>query len=374
MANIIKVLIIDDSAVMRELLKSIITEDSRFEVVGVSSDPILAKNKIPRVNPDVLTLDVEMPRMDGLTFLKELMEVRPMPVVMVSSHTEKGARETFQALELGAIDFITKPKMDASGSLDPFITDLCNKLEAAANAKIRSSVRLIDKQDYNNDRGSLDHLRSTTGSRKVTIKPSTSGNKKIIVIGASTGGTKAIQEIAEALPVDSPGIAVVQHMPPRFTDMYAQRINQLSALDIREARDGDMLTSGTMLIANGAYHLAISQNSRNEFIADVFDGKLVNQHKPAVDILFESVSRYHGPDILGIILTGMGKDGAKGMLSMYRNGSYTIAQDKKSSVIYGMPDQANKLGAVNKILSISDIPAYIARWTTGDILGDRAVS
>ncbi|MFV1992318.1 MAG: chemotaxis response regulator protein-glutamate methylesterase [Acidiferrobacterales bacterium] len=373
MAKIIKVLIIDDSAVMRELLKSIITEDPRFEVVGVSSDPILAKSKIPRINPDVLTLDVEMPRMDGLTFLKELMEIRPMPVVMVSSHTEKGARETFRALELGAIDFITKPKMDASGSLDPFITDLCNKLEAAANAKIRSSVRLVNKQDAN-DRGSLDHLRSTAGPRKVTINPSISGNQKIIVIGASTGGTKAIQEIAEALPIDSPGIAVVQHMPPRFTGMYAKRINQLSALDIREAEDGDTLAPGTMLIANGAYHLAIAQNSRDDFIVNVFDGDLVNQHKPAVDILFESASHYPGADILGIILTGMGKDGAKGMLSMYRNGSYTIAQDKKSCVIYGMPDQANKLGAVNKILSISDIPSYIARWATGNISSNRAAS
>ncbi len=374
MTKIIKVLIIDDSAVMRELLKSIITEDPRFEVVGISSDPILARNKIPRVNPDVLTLDVEMPRMDGLTFLKELMEVRPMPVVMVSSHTEKGARETFRALELGAIDFITKPKMNASGSLDPFIADLCNKLEAAANAKIHPGVNLINKQVKTNDRGSLDHLRTVTGPRKVKIRASRSGNKKIIAIGASTGGTKAIQEIAEALPVDSPGIAVVQHMPPRFTDMYAQRINLLSALDIREAKDGDTLTPGTMLIANGAYHLAVSQNARNDFVVNVFDGDLVNQHKPAVDVLFESVSHYPGADILGIILTGMGKDGAKGMLSMYRNGSYTIAQDKKSSVIYGMPDQANKLGAVNKILSISDIPSYIARWAAGNLTGNRAAS
>lgn len=366
MAKKIKVMIIDDSAVMRELLKSIFKEDDRFEVVGASSDPILAKKKIPRANPDVLTLDVEMPHMDGLTFLKELMEVRPMPVVMVSSLTEKGAKETFKALEYGAVDFITKPKMDDSGSLDPFIVELREKVKGASKAKIKTRVNPNKPSGFSlaESAKKLDHPSSIP--KQSQLKVSSVGSRKIIVLGASTGGTQAIQELAEVLPASTPGIAVVQHMPPRFTTMYAERIDNLSALNIREAKDGDSLTSGTMLIANGAYHMSVSRTAGKGYIVRVFDGELVNQHKPAVDVLFESAAQYAGADILGIILTGMGKDGAKGMLAMHQKGSYTFAQDEKSCVVYGMPDQANKLGGVSKILALKDIPRFIGRWADGE--------
>lgn len=374
MAKKIKVLIVDDSAVMRELLKSILNEDSRFEVVGTSSDPILAKKKIPRVQPDVLTLDVEMPNMDGLTFLKELMDMRPMPVVMVSSLTEKGAKETFKALEYGAVDFITKPKMDDSGSLDPFIVDLREKVKAASKARVRSKSSPQKQRGFEIGEHVRKPLKAPPVTKKPPLKSSATGSRKLIVIGASTGGTQAIQELAEALPATTPGIAIVQHMPPRFTQMYAERIDQLSALDIREACDGDSLATGTMLIANGAYHMAVSRTAGKGFITRVFDGELVNQHKPAVDVLFESAAQYDGTDILGIILTGMGKDGARGMLSMHKKGSYTIAQDEKSSVVYGMPDQANKLGAVSKILSLNDIPRYIERWAAGDLVRKKVAS
>lgn len=369
----IKVLIIDDSAVMRELLKSILKDDSRFEVVGTSSDAILAKKKIPLVNPDVLTLDVEMPRMDGLTFLQELMDIRPMPVVMVSSHTEKGAKETFRALELGAVDFITKPKMDDSGSLDPFINELREKINAASKAKIRTN-NLSKSRSPDETKGSDDHIRFKPKIKKFSGESKPDDNLKIIVIGASTGGTQAVQLLAETLPRCTPGIAVVQHMPPRFTEMYAQRINQLSELDICEARDGEPLSAGKMLIANGAYHMAINQNDGKGFKVKVYDGELVNQHKPSVDILFESAAQYGGTDVLGIILTGMGKDGARGMLAMHKKGCYTIAQDEKSCVIYGMPDQANKLGGVSKILSLDDMPSYIERWAGGEFSPKRAAS
>lgn len=373
LSEIIKVLIIDDSAVMRELLKSILTEDSRFEVVGVSSDPILAKKKIPRVKPDVLTLDVEMPNMDGLTFLKELMEMRPMPVVMVSSHTAKGAKETFRALELGAVDFITKPKMDNSGSLDPFISELRTKVHAASKAKIRSNIP-PRQQGFTIGQRTYDRPKPTSIPKYSALKSTAANSRKVIVLGASTGGTQAIQALAEVLPADTPGIAVVQHMPPRFTEMYAQRIDNLSSLDIREARDGDPLTTGTMLIANGAYHMALHRSPGKNFTVKVFDGELRNQHKPSVDVLFESAAQHGDKDILGIILTGMGKDGSQGMLAMHNQGSYTIAQDEKSCVIYGMPDQANKLGAVSIILSLNDIPRYIERWAAGDLIQRRVAS
>lgn len=371
MSNKIKVLIIDDSAVMRELLKSILNEDSRFEVVGTSSDPILAKKKIPRVQPDVLTLDVEMPHMDGLTFLKELMEMRPMPVVMVSSLTEKGAKETFRALELGAVDFITKPKMDDSGSLDPFIVELREKVKTASKARVRTKSSPKKQHGFEIGKRVLDRLKSTSVPKKSPLKSSTTGSRKVIVLGASTGGTQAIQELVEVLPANTPGIAVVQHMPPRFTEMYAQRIDHLSTLDIREAKDGDPLATGTMLIADGAHHMALSRTAGKGFIVRVFDDEPVNQHKPSVDVLFESAAQYGGTDILGIILTGMGKDGARGMLAMHRQGSCTIAQDEKSCVIFGMPDQANKLGAVSKILSLNDIPRFIDRWVAGDLTRTR---
>jgi len=372
--RLIKVLIIDDSAVMRELLKSILSADSRFEVVGTSPDAVLAKNKIPRVKPDVLTLDVEMPGMDGLTFLQQLMDVRPMPVVMVSSLTAKGAKETFRALELGAVDFIPKPKLDNSDALDMFSSQLCEKIAIAAQASIYFRISHAETGARNEKSDVASHV-SQYEPGPITIKSDPDvTRKKLVVVGASTGGTQAIQKLAEDLPANSPPIAVVQHMPPHFTEMYAKRINQVSALDIREAVDGDLLTPGTMLIANGAYHMTVKRNASREFSVNVFDGELVNQHKPSVDVLFDSASLFSGDDVLGIILTGMGKDGARGMLAMHQKGSYTIAQDKSSCVIYGMPDQANKLGGVSKILHLDDIPGYIERWVDGGLTRSKVAS
>lgn len=358
----IKVLIIDDSAVMRELLKTILCEDRAIDVVGVAADPIIAKKKITKLRPDVLTLDVEMPRMDGLTFLKDLMSIQPMPVVMVSSYTDKGATETFRALELGAIDYITKPNMKESRSLDSFIQELREKVREAAKAKIRSDDSSTKTRKLSDERESLERIRATHRPNRGVGR-----RERIVVLGASTGGTQAIQVLAEVLPADTPGIAIVQHMPPRFTSLYAERLDKLSLMDVREARDGDHLRKGQILIAPGAFHMSVRYDSGG-YAVRVFDGKQVNQHKPSVEVLFDSSVELNSKNILGIILTGMGKDGASAMSRMHQSGSYTIAQDKKSCVIFGMPDQAIKMGGVSKVLPLDRIAEYIARWAVGDLV------
>ncbi len=345
----IKVLIIDDSALMRQLLSEILRTDKVIEVVGVAADPYIARHKIKSLNPDVLTLDIEMPGMNGIDFLEKLMRLRPTPVVMVSSHTKNGAQSTLRALELGAFDFVTKPEIESEKSIDEFSDGICAKVKAAAKAHLLPGKR-------------LKKVPAKKAARRAINK---SHQDSFIVIGASAGGTEAIREILIGLPADMPGIAIVQHMPVNFTTLFAERLNNQCALNVREARNGDSLTGGKVLIAPGGKQMEIISN-RNGYEVKVYDGEPVNRHCPSVDVLFNSAANHIGQYALGMILTGMGRDGAEGLLAMRRSGAYTLAQDETSCVVFGMPDQAINRGAVCDIVSLSKIADHIVNWLSYD--------
>ena len=343
----IKVVIIDDSAVMRQMLKTILHEDPDIHVVGTAANPLIAREKIKALRPDVLTLDVEMPGMDGITFLEKLMRLHPLPVVMVSSHTEKGAAATLRALDLGAVDFVAKPQSGVrEGMTTELMDEIREKVRAAAGAHVRAapltprSVGIPFQQPL------------------TTLPVSREG---IIVIGASAGGTQAIAEIMMRLPHSTPGIAIVQHMPPKFTASFAERLNSQCELDVREARSGDRLKPGVALIAPGGYHMEIMR-SGGGYAVRVFEGEPVNRHRPSVDVLFNSAARIVGADALGIILTGMGGDGARGLQAMKLAGAHTVAQDEKSCVVFGMPEQAIREGAVCEVVSLERIAERIIEW------------
>ena len=350
----IRVLTVDDSALIRQLLAQLLSRDREIEVVGSAPDPYIARQKIKALNPDVLTLDVEMPKMDGLTFLEKLMAGHPMPVVMVSSLTEAGCQTTLRALELGAVDFFAKPKIDLREGMEELAQELIDKVKAAAGARVRGKGQGAGGQSSAGTFPPIASGPSPLALSSAMIKTTDT----IIAIGASTGGTEALREVLEVLPPNTPPIIITQHMPEKFTQTFADRLNSLCRISVKEAEDGDSVLPGHALIAPGNYHMTLVRSGAR-YSVRLNQDPPVNRHRPAVDVMFDSVARYAGGNSLGVILTGMGGDGARGMLEMKKSGAYTIAQDEASCVVFGMPKEAIRLGGVDKILPLTQIPATI---------------
>lgn len=345
----IKVLVIDDSALVRKVLTEELNRQPDIKVVGTAIDPFAAREKIVSLRPDVLTLDLEMPRMDGLSFLAKLMKHYPMPVVVVSSLTPKNSENALRALRLGAVDVICKP--GSAYSTQNVSRDIIKAVRAASLAKF---------DDFDAQKEETPVLKKTrTAHSGLSIT-----TNKLIAIGASTGGTKAIEVVLKGLPLSTPGIVIVQHMPPVFTKSFADRLNELCTIHVKEAKDGDLVQSGTALLAPGNYHMQLEKSGAKYYVR-VKQGPPVNHHRPSVDVLFHSVARVAGLNATGIILTGMGGDGAAGMLEMRNAGAHTIAQDEKTSVVYGMPKEAKRLGGVCEVLPLSMISEAILRVLSG---------
>jgi two-component system chemotaxis response regulator CheB len=338
-ASKIRVLIVDDSASMRQLLTQILVEDPQIEVVGTAPDPYFAREKIISLNPDVLTLDVEMPRMDGVTFLEKIMTKRPMPVVMVSSLTEQGCDVTMRALELGAVDFFTKPTANTLQGIAGAAEAIRDKVKAAARAHVRP------------------YQAGTVRKTPIAASPVTASFRmthQILAIGASTGGTEAIKDVLCDLPSDAPGVVIVQHMPPGFTASFAKRLDTLSRLNVKEAEDGDRVLPGHALLAPGNFHMELVRNGA-EYRVKLNQGPPVNRHRPSVDVLFDSVAAHAGKNAVAAILTGMGNDGARGLLNLRNAGARTVAQDEASCVVFGMPREAILLGGAEVVAPLSKI-------------------
>lgn len=344
----IKVMIVDDSAVVRQVLASVLAADPAIEVLGTAADPLFALSKMEREWPDVIVLDVEMPRMDGITFLKKLMAERPTPVVICSTLTEKGASTTMQALAAGAVSIVTKPQM----SLRKFLVNASDDLLGAVKAAARANMRQLGKSapprlgaDAIIPAGQPAMARTT---------------ERVVAIGTSTGGTQALEHVLTVLPRVCPGIVIVQHMPERFTAAFAERLNGLCQIEVLEARHGDRVVPGRALIAPGGRHMLLKRSGA-QYMVEVVDGPPVSRHKPSVDVLFRSTARAAGANATGIIMTGMGDDGARGLREMFEAGAQTIGQDEASCVVYGMPKEAKKLGAVSREIPLEQIPAAILR-------------
>ncbi|WP_044346974.1 protein-glutamate methylesterase/protein-glutamine glutaminase [Dethiosulfatarculus sandiegensis] len=337
----IKVLIVDDSAVVRQVLSKSLARVSDIEVVGTATDPYAARDKILSLEPDVLTLDVEMPRMDGITFLRRIMQYRPMPVIILSSLTQKGGNLALEAIEAGAVEVLSKP--GGSFSVGEMADQLADKIRAAARARPKA-VNLAD------------HTPETERIASTNLD----FTNKIVAIGASTGGTEAIKEVLTRLPATVPGIVIVQHMPPRFTTAFAERLNSLCAFEVREANDGDSVFPGRALIAPGNFHMLLRRSGARYYV-NVKDGPMVHHQRPAVDVLFRSVAKSVGANAVGVILTGMGADGAAGLKLMRDAGSPTIGQDEASCVVYGMPKAAFDAGGVETVATLTKIPQEIMR-------------
>jgi two-component system chemotaxis response regulator CheB len=350
----IKVLIVDDSALIRQMLTQILGQAAGIEVVGSAADPYIAREKIKKLSPDVLTLDVEMPRMDGLTFLSNLMRLRPMPVVMISSLTEKGADTTLQALELGAVDFVAKPKLDLSSGLAEYAQEIVEKVRAAAQARVRA---MTHKPRVEARRAPEKHSADAILQRGA-VRRHFKTTDKVIGIGASTGGTEAIKDVISALPADMPGIVISQHIPEAFSAPFARRVDSISALTVAEAVDGQQIVPGHVYIAPGDHHLIVSRDGAR-YVCRLNDGPPVNRHRPSVDVMFRSLAENAGPNALAVMLTGMGADGAEGMGEMKQAGAYGIAQDEKSSVVWGMPGEVVKRGFADEVLALNKIAARL---------------
>jgi two-component system chemotaxis response regulator CheB len=338
----IRVLIVDDSALIRRLLSELINNQPDMEAIGSAPDPLVAREMIREMNPDVLTLDVEMPKMDGLDFLERLMRLRPMPVVMVSTLTEKGSDVTFRALELGAVDFVSKPKIDIAAGLQEYGNEIANKIRIARSARLKQHAPIPATKSATADAvlpAVLNRIAST---------------EKLIIVGASTGGTEAIKEFLIRMPPDSPGILVTQHMPEGFTKSFANRLNSLCKITVVEAQGGERVLPGHAFIAPGHSHLLLKRSGAN-YITELNQGELVSRHRPSVDVLFRSAANYAGKNAIGVILTGMGKDGAAGMLEMHKAGAYNFAQDEASCVVFGMPKEAIAAGGVNEVVPLRDM-------------------
>jgi len=350
--NPISVVVIDDSALIRKLLTEIINGQPGFKVVGAAPDPIVAREMIRSLNPDVITLDVEMPRMDGLDFLERLMRLRPMPVLMISTLTERGSEVTLRALELGAVDFITKPKLDIASGMTEYAEQIGEKLRIAAHARIRRRPVAGEVAPRLSADAVLPALHNRIAS-----------TEKLIIIGASTGGTEAIKDVLTRMPPDCPGILVTQHMPEAFTKSFADRLNNLCRIEVREAKDGDRVLPGHAYIAPGHSHLLLKRSGAN-YVTELSDAPPVNRHRPSVDVLFRSAANFAGRNAIGVILTGMGKDGAAGMLEMKQAGAFNFAQDEASCVVYGMPKEAVAVGAVDDIVPLHDIARRVLAHLT----------
>ncbi len=337
----IRVLIVDDSALVRQMLTDMLARDPAIEVVGSAGDAHIARQKIKQLNPDVLTLDVEMPKMDGLTFLKNLMRLRPMPVVMVSSLAEHGADVTLDALAMGAVDYLPKPRIDIAATLGDYAEELIEKVKAAASA----SVRTLDSRPAHPV--AAPHRLSLGGGSLRT-------SERIIAIGASTGGTEAIKQVLVGLPPDAPGVVIAQHIPKAFSTPFAKRMNDCCRMTVYEAEDGQQILAGHVYIAPGDRHLKVARDGAR-YVCKLDDGEPVNRHKPSVDVLFRSVAQNAGRNSIGVLLTGMGKDGARGLLEMREVGSRTVAQDEATSVVWGMPGEAVSIGAVQHIIALDQV-------------------
>ena len=345
-----RVVVVDDSALVRSLLTEIINRQSDMVCVGAAADPLVAREMIRELNPDVITLDVEMPRMDGLEFLSRLMRLRPMPVVMVSTLTEQGAEVTLRALELGAVDFVAKPRIGVSSGLNELAGDIVDKIRVAACARVGRHTSAAP--------GAPVAAATSTAAPAPLPRIST---EKVICIGASTGGTEAIREVLVPMPADAPAIVITQHMPPGFTTSFAARLNTLCRISVAEARNGERILPGHAYIAPGGHHLRIERSGSN-YVAVIEDTEPVNRHKPSVEVLFRSAARVIGPNALGVMLTGMGADGAQAMREMKDAGSHNYVQDEASCVVFGMPRMAIQAGAAHEILPLSQIaPALLAR-------------
>ncbi|MCB5189309.1 chemotaxis response regulator protein-glutamate methylesterase [Methylobacillus arboreus] len=342
----IKVLIIDDSALIRSLLTEIINQQPDLEVVGAAPDPLIAREMIKQKNPDVLTLDVEMPKMDGLDFLERLMRLRPTPVVMISSLTERGSEITMRAMELGAVDFITKPKMSIASGMHEYSELIADKIRTASKA------RLIARKPV---------VANGSGSGLPAVGNPLISSEKLIIVGASTGGTEAIKSFLMQMPSDCPGILITQHMPAGFTQSFANRLDGLCKISVQEAKGGERILPGHAYIAPGHSHLLLSRSGAN-YVTQLDDGPPVSRHKPSVDVLFSSAASSAGKNAIGVILTGMGKDGADGMLKMKQAGAYNFAQDEASCVVFGMPKEAIAAGGVDEVSALHEMPGKVLQY------------
>ncbi len=348
----VRVLVVDDSAVVRQTMTSVLSSDPEIEVIATAGDPYVAVERIKEQLPDVITLDIEMPRMDGITFLRKLMSQHAIPVVICSSLADEGAQTTLQALECGAVDVITKPRLGTKQFLEDSQVEICQAVKAAAQARPRSP-RLSRTVEPKLTADAI--LPAATHSMAETTE-------KVVVIGASTGGTEALKALLESLPADAPGIVVVQHMPELFTRAFANRLDGLCSISVKEAETNDSVLRGRALIAPGNHHLLLKRSGARYFV-ELKDGPLVCRHRPSVDVLFRSAARYAGANAVGVILTGMGDDGARGMTEMKQAGAINIAQDETTCVVFGMPKEAIKMGGVDKVLPLPSIPGAILNCT-----------
>lgn len=367
MSKKIRVIVVDDSALVRSLLAEIINRQPDMECIGTANDPLIAREMIRELNPDVITLDVEMPRMDGIDFLGRLMRLRPMPVVMISTLTERGAEVTMKALELGAVDFVSKPRVGLANGLNELATQIVDKIRVAAVAQVRRAPAPRPATPARSAAG----MAGAVSAAPVAAPPSSIGllgrlsTEKLIFIGASTGGTEAIKEILVNLPADCPAIVITQHMPPGFTTSFAARLNSLSQITVKEASHGERILPGHAYIAPGGKQFHISRSGAN-YVAVVDDGPAVNRHKPSVEVLFKSAAALVGRNAYGVMLTGMGNDGAAAMREMKDAGSYNYVQDEASCIVFGMPREAIAHGAADEVLPLTQIaPALVAKLRGG---------
>jgi two-component system chemotaxis response regulator CheB len=352
MVKKIRVLIVDDSAVARQALEEVLSSDREIEVMATASDPFIAAEKILHEVPDVITLDVEMPRMDGITFLQKIMTQYPIPVIICSGLAESGSETVLKALEYGAVEIILKPRIGTKQFLKESRIRICDVVKAAAMARV--------KRISSTARPMVPKFSADVILEKPVSRAMAKTTEKIVVVGASTGGTEALTDFLQAMPLDSPGLVIVQHMPEHFTRAFATRLDDICKISVKEAEDNDTVIRGRALIAPGNYH-ALLKRSGARYYVEIKDGPLVSRHRPSVDVLFRSAARYAGKNSIGVIMTGMGDDGAKGMLEMKESGAYTIAQDEESCVVYGMPKKAIELNAVDQVLALKEIPAAVLK-------------